>query len=145
MLRVRTVEASEAILSTHYHAVVWIDHREARVIYFNADAADEQTIHPARAPRHLRATSGSPAGTYEHGDATYFRDVAEGLGEAKAFLVAGPSIAKTEFVTWLRKHAPQTAERMSGVEPLAHMTDGQIIAEARRFFKGADLMRPQTT
>jgi len=132
-------------LSRHYHAVVWIDHREARVIYFNADAADELTIHSAHAPRHLHASSGSSAGTHEHGDTTYFRDVAEALGEAKAFLVAGPSTAKTEFVTWLRKHAPQTVERMSGVETLAYMTDGQIIAEARRFFKGADLMRPQTT
>ncbi|MEA2852496.1 MAG: hypothetical protein QOE02_2515, partial [Rhodospirillaceae bacterium] len=25
----------------HYHAVVWIDHHEARVIYFNAADADE--------------------------------------------------------------------------------------------------------
>ena len=25
-------------MATHYHAVVWIDHHEARVFHFNADA-----------------------------------------------------------------------------------------------------------
>jgi hypothetical protein len=33
--------------------------------------------------------------------------------------------------------------RMSGVETLQQVTDGQLVAEARRFFKGADRMKPQ--
>jgi hypothetical protein len=131
-------------LTSHYHAVVWIDHHEARVIFFNADDADEKIVHPAHPPRHLHHTSGSPAGTHERGEATYYRGVADALGEAKAFLVTGPSTAKTEFVTWLRNHAPQMNERLCGIETLPQMTDGQLVAEARRFFKGADRMSPQT-
>ena len=64
------------------------------------------------------------------------------LGEAKEFLVVGPSTAKTEFVTWLHGHSPALAGRLFGVEPLQHMSDGQIVAEARRFFKRADRIRP---
>ena len=30
----------------HYHAVVWIDHRQARVFHFNAEDADKVVIHP---------------------------------------------------------------------------------------------------
>ena len=34
-------------------------------------------------------------------------------------------------------------ERLAGVETLPQMTGRQLVAEARRFFKGADRMRPQ--
>ena len=130
-------------MSSHYHAVVWIDHHEARVIAFNADDAEEATVRPAHVPRHLHHTSGSAAGTNERGDAAYFRHVAGVLGEATEFLVTGPSTAKTEFMTWLRSHAVQMAERLAGVETLPRMSDRQLVAEARRFFKAADRMKPQ--
>jgi stalled ribosome rescue protein Dom34 len=130
-------------LSPHYHAIVWIDHHEARIVHFNADDADEEVIRPTHMPRHLHHTSGSPAGTHERGAPEYYRAVAAALGGAKAVLVAGPSTAKTEFVAWLRDHAPAMIERLSGVETLPPMTDRQLVAEARRFFKGADRMKPQ--
>lgn len=129
-------------MASHYHAVVWIDHHQARVIYFNADDAAEETIHPAHPPRQLHHHSGTPSGTHERGGADYYRDVADAIGEAKAVLVAGPSTAKTEFVTWLRAHLPQMADRMVGPETMPAMTDGQLVAEARRYFKHADRMRP---
>jgi stalled ribosome rescue protein Dom34 len=130
-------------VSSHYHAVVWIDHHEARVIYFNADDTDETLVHPGHRPRQLHHHSGSPSGTHERGEPAYYRGVADALHEAQAFLVTGPSTAKTEFVTWLRSQAPQKIARMSGVETLQQVTDGQLVAEARRFFKGADRMKPQ--
>jgi hypothetical protein len=131
------------LVAAHYHAVVWIDHHEAHIIFFNADDADETTVRPTHVPRHLHHTSGSPAGTHERGDAAYFSHVTDIVGEAKEFLVAGPSTAKTEFVTWLRRHAGPTAERLSGVETLPKLSDRQLVAEARRFFKAADRTTPQ--
>jgi hypothetical protein len=134
----------ERALASHYHAVVWIDHHEARVIFFNPDEADEQTIHPAHPPRHLHHTAGSASGTHERGAPEYYRSVADAVGEAKEFLVAGPSTAKTEFVTWLRDEKSPIVERLCGVETLQHMSDKQLVADARKFFKGADRMRPRT-
>ena len=131
-------------MTSHYHAVVWIDHHEARVIYLNAAAAEEKTVHPVHPTRHLHHKAGSAAGTHERGEASYFHEVMDALGDAREFLVAGPSTAKTEFVSWLRGYAPLVIERLIGVETLSPMSDGQIVAEARRFFKGADRMRPQT-
>lgn len=128
---------------SHFHAVVWIDHREARVIHFNADDAEEKTVHPAHSSHHLHHKSGSPSGTHDKGEPAYFSDVAAALGEATEFLVVGPSTAKTEFVTWLRGHSPPIAERLCGVEPMQQMSDGQVVAEARRFFKSADRMKTQ--
>jgi stalled ribosome rescue protein Dom34 len=126
----------------HYHAVVWIDHREARVIHFNADDADEKTVHPDHPSHHLHHKAGSPSGTHDKGEPSFYHDVANALAEAREFLVVGPSTAKTEFVTWLHGHSPALAGRLFGVEPLQHMSDGQVVAEARRFFKKADRIRP---
>jgi len=99
-------------------------------------------VHPAHPSHHLHHKAGSASGTHDKGDPSFFHDVAAALGEAKEFLVVGPSTAKTEFVTWLHGHSPALAGRLFGVEPLQHMSDGQIIAEARRFFKKADRIRP---
>lgn len=30
----------------HYHAVIWIDHREARVFHFNPTEVEKLTLHP---------------------------------------------------------------------------------------------------
>ena len=130
-------------MPAHYHAVVWLDHHEARIVYFNADDTDEKIVHPANPPHHLHHTAGSPAGTHDRGDPTYYRDVAAALADAKAFLVTGPSTAKSEFVTWLRSQAPHMIERLAAVETLPQLTDRQLVAEARRFFKGADRTQPQ--
>ena len=135
---------TEPILTSHYHAVVWIDHREARVIHFNADEAEEQTVPAKHTSRHLHSSSGSPAGTHDRGDSDYFRSVADAVSDAGAFLVTGPAGAKTEFVTWIGAHVPQAAKRLAGVETLAQVSDKQLVAEARRFFKGADRMKPRT-
>lgn len=129
---------------THSHTVVWIDHREARVLSFNADDVQEKTVHPDHAPYHLHHKSGSPSGTHDKGEPSYFRGVVEALGDVKEFLVVGPSTAKTEFVTWLREHSPLTAERLCGVETMAQASDGQVVADARAFFKRTDRMKVQT-
>ena len=30
----------------HFHAVIWIDHREARIFHFNPTDADRLVVHP---------------------------------------------------------------------------------------------------
>lgn len=130
-------------MTAHQHAIVWIDHHKARIISFNADEADERTIRPAHPTPHLHHQSGSPAGTHAHADAEYFRSIVEALKATGEILVAGPSTAKIEFLTWMRSHAPGTVERLCGVETLPEMSDGQLLAEARHYFQRADRMRPQ--
>jgi hypothetical protein len=130
-------------MSTHYHAVVWIDHHEARVIHFNADAADEQLVHPAHPVAHLHSKAGSPAGARAAEDPAYYREVAEALATARVFLVTGPANAKTELVRYVERHAPELHRRLAGIESLDRVTDGELLNVARRFFRAADRMRPQ--
>ena len=37
-------------MSGHFHAVVWIDHHEARVFHFSPDDVEKVVVHPERSP-----------------------------------------------------------------------------------------------
>ena len=130
-------------MSRHYHAVVWIDHHEALVIHFNADAAEERHLHPVDPPRHLHVKAGSAAGTHITDEPSFYRDVTRELADAREILVTGPSTAKAEFLKHLHKHEPAMIERIAGIETLARVTENQLLAEARHFFVKADRLRPQ--
>ncbi len=130
-------------MTPHYHAVIWIDHHEARVLHFNADQADETVVHATHAPRHLHSKAGSVSGTHVRAEPEFYRDVAKAAADARELLIAGPSSAKAEFVKYLHKHEAGMVDRIIGIETLAHVTDNQLLAEARRFFSQADRMRPQ--
>lgn len=130
-------------MSTHYHAVLWIDHHEARIIHFNATEADEDLVHPLHAPRHLHVKAGSASGTHLHGDKAFFRDVAAALESARLFLLVGPSSAKDEFVDYLEREKNDLLARLDSVHAADDMTDRELLAMARRHFKSADRMRAQ--
>ncbi len=44
---------------SHYHAVVWIDHREARVFHFSPTEIDKLILHPDHPTKHLHHKAGS--------------------------------------------------------------------------------------
>lgn len=134
---------NQTVMPHHYHAVLWIDHHEARIIHFNAEAADEERIRPADPPRHLHVKAGSPSGMHITDEPQYYRDVANAFGDAQEVLIGGPSTAKAEFVKYLHRHAPALMTRVAGIETLERITDNELLAEARRFFRNADRMRPQ--
>ena len=126
----------------HFHGVIWLDHHEARIIHFNATDSDELTVRPEHPPRHLHIKSGSASGTHITEEPAFYRDVAKECEAVSAILLTGPSTAKGEFVKYLAKHSPQTSSHIWGVETLAQVTDPHLLAEARRFFAGADRMHP---
>jgi stalled ribosome rescue protein Dom34 len=130
-------------MSEHYHAVIWIDHHEAHVVHFNADTADEKTVHAHHSPRHLHSKVGSASGSHVTAEPEFYRDVAAAITDAHEILVVGPSSAKAEFVKYAKEHAPQVSRRIAGVETLQRVSDPQLVAEGRRFFAQEDRMRPQ--
>ncbi|HVJ44088.1 MAG TPA: hypothetical protein VM639_21475 [Dongiaceae bacterium] len=130
-------------MSTHYHAILWIDHHEARVIHFNATEADEKLIHPSHPPRHLHAKVGSASGTHQHGDKSFFHDVANELRAAHLFLVVGPSTAKNEFVTYLEGNDRELLAKLDSVKAMQQVSDNELVAAGRRHFKASDRMHAQ--
>ncbi len=123
-------------MSEHFHAIVWIDHREARIFHFNETDAERIVVHS----HHARST-----GSGHHGvDREFVQRVTSELTHTGAILITGPANAKLELRGFLVEHRPDLAQRISGVEPLDHPSDGALLALARRFFKADDRMHSQT-
>ena len=130
-------------MSTHYHALVWIDHREAKVFQFNETDVDRTTVRSSHPDQHIHHKANSGDSGHAPVDQEFFKRVAEAIAQAGAILITGPANAKTELVTYIKKVQPHLAERISGVETLDHPTDGALLALARSFFKADDRMHPQ--
>lgn len=129
---------------SHYHCVVWIDHREAHVIEFNPTDAETSVIHPKSRHEHLHHKHGAVGSGNLAQDHVYYKAVADAITDAGEILVVGPANAKLEFFKYLQVHASPIAARVVSVESVDHPTDGELLKYARRHFAGDDQMRPQS-
>jgi stalled ribosome rescue protein Dom34 len=123
------------------HVVVWVDHTQAHVIHFNADAAETDVIKLQSSHTHLHTKAGSIGSGRVPEDKHYFEEVSEALKESMEILLVGPGSEKHELKKYLEKHHRQIAENVLGVETVDHPSDGQLLQVARKFFHKADLMR----
>ena len=122
------------------HAVIWIDHKEAHVIHFDADDSDGEVIRTHSTHPHLHHKSGSAGSGHAGTDKHYLHAVAEAVADAREILVVGPGSAKLELIRHTEKHAPKVCEKILGVETVDHPTDRQLLAYARRYFLRVDKM-----
>ena len=118
----------------HYHAVVWIDHREARVSHFNAAEVDRLVVHPQNPTKHLHHKANCIGSGHALEDHDFLQRVADSIADAGVILITGPANAKTELVEHLRRHSPGLASRIAAVETVDHPSDRQLVDHARRYF-----------
>src|ERR1700686_5183521 len=130
---------------SHYHCVVWIDHREAHVIHFNPDDAEESIIHPkSKHKAHLHHKDGVIGAGKTPPDDKYNQEAADAIKDAGEILIVGPSTAKLELFKYLQKHAPAIAARVVESEKPGPPPAGEpLLTSPRRHFEADDRMRPQ--
>lgn len=122
------------------HAVVWIDHREAKVFHFDRDHAEGLNIKSHKGFDQAHKHAGTIGGGRTPIDETFLHKIVETISDAEEWLIVGPGSAKDEFAKHVRHHDHALASRIISVESADHPTDGQIVALARKFFKAADRM-----
>ena len=127
---------------SHYHAVVWIDHREAKVFHFSPTEVDKLVLHPDHPTKHIHHKSGSVGGGHATADHDFLHAVAQSIADAGAVLVTGAGSAKNELVAHIEQHDPKLKSLIKGVETVDHPTDGQLVAHARKYFNAEDRMTP---
>ena len=127
----------------HAHAVVWIDHHQARIISFHREASDQSVVHAHNRKSHLHTKAGSHEGYRAAEDISFFQSVADRLTGVQALLVCGPAGAKTEFAEYLRRHAPGLAKSLTEIIAMDKVTDGELLSAARLHFKRTDRLQPQ--
>lgn len=127
----------------HYHAVVWLDHREAKVFFFDRNSVDEADLASKDPHHHLHHRKGNVSGKRSAQDEHFLHEIVEALKPAEEWLILGPGAAKLELVKHVHKHDAGFADHIVGVESADHPSDRQVIAHARSYFKAADRLRPQ--
>ena len=131
-------------MSHHYHAILWIDHHEARILEFNAEERDAADIVKPRHPvKQLHTKAGTLSSWRAVEDPAYFDEIAkhlEGLGEV---LVVGPANAKLAFVKHTESKHRELADRIVGIETVDHPSDGELVNYARSYFGKLDRTLPQ--
>ena len=127
----------------HYHAVIWIDHHEARVFHFSPTDVEQLVLHPDHPTRHIHHKANSIGSGHAAEDQDYLGRVAAAIADAGKILITGPANAKTELVKHTSQHDPQLMKIIVGIETVDHPSDGQLVAHARKYFRAEDRMLPQ--
>ena len=120
------------------HAVVWIDHSEAHVIHFDAEASESEVIKTRSSHPHLHHKSGASGAGHAATDKSYLHAAIEAVADASEILIVGPGSAKLELLRHADKHDPKVAAKIVGVETVDHPTDRQLLAHARKAFVRID-------
>ena len=130
-------------MNEHNHAVVWIDHHEARVFHFSGDDVETLVVRPHDPHVHIHHKANSIGAGHAAEDQAFLHAVVEALGASKAVLVTGPGLAKTALIKHITSHDPTMMDRILGVESVDHPSDAALVSHARAYFRTADRTTPQ--
>ena len=129
---------------THSHAIVWMDSKEAHVFRFNADDVERENIKAHSPYRKVHHKAWVIGAGHTAVDISFLDHIVDALRGTEEWLLVGPAQAKQELVRHLDKHLPHVRKTLVGVEAMDHLTDGELLAYARRSFKAIDRLRPNT-
>jgi hypothetical protein len=126
----------------HVHALVWIDHHEAKIYRFDSEVsqATHHAIRDEHSPAHLHHKANSTGSGHVPVNHEYLEKVAADIGDAKAILIVGPSSAKHELYKHIQQHHSALLSQIVGVETLDHPGDGPLLAHAAQSFRAAARM-----
>lgn len=122
-------------MPAHFHAIVWIDHSQAKVFHIGLSGEDEITLHPHLPTRHIHHKANSIGSGHVGLDKEFFAQVMNAVADAGEILIIGPASAKTELAKYLRDQHPKVGERIVAVEAADHPSDREIVAHAKQHFR----------
>jgi hypothetical protein len=75
----------------HYHAVIWIDHHEARVFHFSPTDVEKLVLHPDHPTRHIHHKANSIGSGHAAEDHNFLQAIVGSVADAGAVLITGPA------------------------------------------------------
>jgi stalled ribosome rescue protein Dom34 len=124
-----------AIVSEHEHAIVWVDHREAKIFHVTATEADKDLVQAKSSRHHLEHRANITGSAHRGVDKDYFQRIIAALTHDGSILIAGPGNAKAELNNYIIEQRPDLVKRIAAVETLDHPKDTELLALARKFFR----------
>ena len=122
------------------HAVIWIDHQEAHVMFLSEDASEAEIIRSKSTHSHLHHKGGEVGSGRQALDSKYLHSVIQAVNKSREILILGPGSAKLELIKHAHQHDARIADKIVGVETVDHPSDKEILAHARKFFYKVDQM-----
>lgn len=129
----------------HNHAIVWIDHHEAKIFFVEAHEVEKIKVLPEHPHSKVHLGGSADKGKKLKEDQHYYHHVVEAVKDAAEILIVGPAQAKLELMKHISGHDAKVLNKVVGVESVDHPSDGQIIKYARDYFKVADRMFSQVS
>lgn len=139
----RSAEPLVDVPERETHWLVVIDHHEARIFRTEMHGAVPEHILPHEPSdffRHAHNSMDFARGQEKPDPNSFFEPVAKALvGTSKILLFGsgkGTSSEMLQFVTWLKHHHPDRANRIIGslVVDEYHLTEAQLLAKAREYY-----------
>jgi stalled ribosome rescue protein Dom34 len=122
-------------MSGNYHAVVWVDHGEAKVYRFDREAVEEIDIHSHTSLQRLHhQRTGWLAGGNPQDDTEFFHRILGALDHTGKTILTGPGNAKTALKSFLDRSRP-TGSWVLAADPLDDPTSDALLALGNRYFK----------
>jgi len=121
-------------MTVHNHAIVWVDHRIAKIFYLGLDVVDQRTICADLPTEHLHHKANTVGSGKAHDDSTFFPRIDDALQHSKEILIVGPGNEKTVLLKYLEQGERAPKGRAVRAEPCDHPTDREIIALGRQHF-----------
>jgi len=81
-------------MPTHFHAIVWIDHSQAKIFHVGLSGDDEMILHPRLPTRHLHHKANSIGSGHAGFDKEFFGQVLNAISDAGEILIIGPTARK---------------------------------------------------
>jgi stalled ribosome rescue protein Dom34 len=128
-------------MSNDNHAIVWIDHQQAKIFQFDATDVNSATIRSSHPHEHIHHKANSGDSGHVPVDKGFLRRVGEAVSQAGSILITGPAGAKKELAAYLKQDQPGVAAKIVGIEAMDHPSDGELLAFARKYFAPDDRMR----
>jgi len=129
---------------SHNHAIVWMDSKEAHIFQFDAEDVETQRIQAHLPFAKIHHKAGVIGAGHIHLDHDYFDEIAKALNGVQEWLLTGPGAAKHELSGYLKVKLHGLRPRLLAIEAADHPSDAQLLAHARRFFKAADRLQPNS-
>ncbi len=115
------------------YVVVWTDKLHSRTFSFTAAGVQGHHFEKRSHEKHPHANDTRAAHDEQN---RFFSELAAGLKEATELLIVGPGVGKNQFANYLEVHSPHDLfKKVVGIEPLDDVTDPQIVAFAKKYFR----------
>jgi stalled ribosome rescue protein Dom34 len=126
------------------HAVLWMDHQEGHVLKFNAHSHESEHIRAYEGKEQLHRRAGTLGDGKAKVHLEYFPNLANSIDTVDAVFVVGAGIAKREFIHYLESAKPSIRAKVLGTQSSERISEAQLLALARQWFKPVDRMRNET-